>query len=202
MCMNIPIDAHVDEKDALRYLGHRGQQLGDELEATFRHVVAQVNTLHAAGTAKQYAVTCVGSFGVQLAGTSLVLPGSHIARHVNNAPHVMLIAVTLGYECERLLRSAACLSGAQGLIADACASSMVENAAEVLTEAIATDVTLQGMRAGKRFSPGYGDFPLAVQHDFIEALGALKTLGIHVTKGDLMVPTKSITAVIPLFGVE
>lgn len=194
-----PINAQVDEKDALRYLGHRGQPLGEDLAVVFQNVAAKVNALQATGVAKQFPVARVTPEGVQLAGASLVLPGSHIARHVGTAPAVLLLAVTLGFACERLLRQTACVNAVQGLMADACASSMVENAAEVFSETLACEVATQGFTCGKRFSPGYGDFPLSVQPAFLEALGATKTLGIQVTPGDLMVPTKSITAVIPLF---
>lgn len=194
-----PINAQVDEKDALRYLGHRGQPLGEDLAVVFQNVAAKVNALQATGVAKQFPVARVTPEGVQLAGASLVLPGSHIARHVGTAPAVLLLAVTLGFACERLLRQTACVHAVQGLMADACASSMVENAAEVFSNTLAYEVASQGFTCGKRFSPGYGDFPLSVQPAFLETLGATKTLGIQVTSGDLMVPTKSITAVIPLF---
>lgn len=194
-----PINAQVDEKDALRYLGHRGQPLGEDLAVVFQNVAAKVNALQATGVAKQFPVARVAPEDVWLAGTSLVLPGSHIARHVGTAPAVLLLAVTLGFACERLLRQTACVHAVQGLMADACASSMVENAAEVFSNTLAYEVASQGFTCGKRFSPGYGDFPLSVQPAFLETLGATKTLGIQVTSGDLMVPTKSITAVIPLF---
>lgn len=197
--MKITLEARVDEKDALRYLGHRGQALGNDLEVTFNRVVAKVNALQAAGVAKRFSVTGIRCDGVELAEASLVLPGSHISRHVTGSEAVVLLAVTLGFDCERLLRQTACVSAVEGMMADACASSMVENAADVFSEAIAAEAALQGYRCGKRFSPGYGDFPLSVQKDFLAAIGAQKTLGIQVTPGDLMVPTKSITAVIPLF---
>lgn len=193
------IDAYVDEKDALRYLGHRGQAMDCDLEALFQKTVANVNALKACGLAKMFPVASIESDCVHLEGTSLVLPGSHIARHVKGASAVVLLAVTLGFDCERLLRQTACVSATEGLIADACASSMVEHAAEVFSEEIAATAASENLRCGKRFSPGYGDFPLAIQRDFLVALGATKILGIQVTEGDLMVPTKSITAVIPLF---
>ena len=50
-----------------------------------------------------------------------------------------------------------------------------------------------------RFSPGYGDLPLMVQPAFLAALDATRRIGLSVTKNNLLVPTKSITAVIGLF---
>ena len=51
-----------------------------------------------------------------------------------------------------------------------------------------------------RFSPGYGDLPLAVQPRFIEALDAQKLLGLSVNSSLLLVPAKSVTAVVGLFS--
>ena len=47
-----------------------------------------------------------------------------------------------------------------------------------------------------RFSPGYGDFPLECQGDFLAAVNAMRTVGVCVTDGGLLTPTKSVTAVI------
>lgn len=47
-----------------------------------------------------------------------------------------------------------------------------------------------------RFSPGYGDFRLSCQQFFFDALEISKRIGVYLTESFLMVPFKSITAVI------
>ena len=47
-----------------------------------------------------------------------------------------------------------------------------------------------------RFSPGYGDFDLKYQKDILEYLDANKKIGISLTDSLMMIPTKSITAII------
>ena len=47
-----------------------------------------------------------------------------------------------------------------------------------------------------RFSPGYGDLPLAMQQDVMEALDCGRTVGITLTDSLLMTPSKSVTAII------
>ena len=49
-----------------------------------------------------------------------------------------------------------------------------------------------------RFSPGYGDLPLTLQPEICAALDVQRRLGIHVTESLLMIPSKSVTAVIGL----
>ncbi len=45
-----------------------------------------------------------------------------------------------------------------------------------------------------RFSPGYGDFPLTEQSRIIGYLDAQRQIGLHVTADSLMIPGKSVTA--------
>ena len=47
-----------------------------------------------------------------------------------------------------------------------------------------------------RFSPGYGDFPLSVQRDVLSLVNAERLVGITLTDTNLMLPQKSITAVV------
>jgi cobalamin-dependent methionine synthase I len=62
---------------------------------------------------------------------------------------------------------------------------------ETLGGTLAADETLT-----PRFSPGYGDFPLSYQRVLIDLLDAPRVLGVSVTPSDLLVPVKSVTAVV------
>ena len=112
------------------------------------------------------------------------------------------MVVTLGLSSESLLRREAALNPTDGRLVDACASSLVESAANELSRLVEERACERGMRSGSRFSPGYGDFPLSAQRAFLDAVGAGKALGVSVTRGDLLVPSKSITAVAGLYAVR
>ena len=60
------------------------------------------------------------------------------------------------------------------------------------------EVRGEGYYVRPRFSPGYGDFSLEVQSAFLEMTDATKLIGITLTDGGIMVPEKSVTAVIGL----
>ena len=47
-----------------------------------------------------------------------------------------------------------------------------------------------------RFSPGYGDLPLAMQREVMDALDCGRTVGITLSDSLLMTPSKSVTAII------
>ena len=46
-----------------------------------------------------------------------------------------------------------------------------------------------------RFSPGYGDLPLSIQGRFLDTIEATKRAGIYLSEGDIMLPEKSVTAI-------
>uniref|UniRef100_A0A7C9NU54 AdoMet activation domain-containing protein n=1 Tax=Muribaculaceae bacterium Z82 TaxID=2304548 RepID=A0A7C9NU54_9BACT len=132
----------------------------------------------------------------------LELPGRAIARHLRGCGEVALMAVTLGAKSEMLLRRETALSATDGMLADVCASSAVEQAADVLNEQLRAQAKQRGLATTWRFSPGYGDLPLSVQPDFLKVLGADKALGISLTPALMLVPAKTITAIVGLYRPE
>ena len=54
----------------------------------------------------------------------------------------------------------------------------------------------RGLVPTRRYSPGYGDLPLSVQPALLDALDAGRRLGVTLTESLLMVPMKSVTAVV------
>ena len=57
----------------------------------------------------------------------------------------------------------------------------------------------EGLHTKPRFSPGYGDFSLEHQRDFMRILDLENSLGLTLTGSLLLVPEKSVTAVIGLY---
>jgi cobalamin-dependent methionine synthase I len=47
-----------------------------------------------------------------------------------------------------------------------------------------------------RYSPGYGDFPLTAQRELLSLLDAPRKVGVSLTDTLLMVPSKSVSAII------
>ena len=78
----------------------------------------------------------------------------------------------------------------------AAAAAMVEAYCNELNVGWKKEYLGRGLYLRPRFSPGYGDFPLSVQKGILDGLEAGKRIGITLTEGFLMMPSKSVTAVI------
>lgn len=137
---------------------------------------------------------------VALSGTSFALLGHDICKHLQGAKRVVLLVCTLGLANEQVIRKYGALSPADGTMYSACSSALVEACANAAEDEIRAAASARGLYLKWRYSPGYGDLPLSVQPGFLRTLNAGQKLGITVTPSYLLVPTKSITAVVGLFG--
>ena len=126
---------------------------------------------------------------LKLKVTDLPFRSHDLTRCLGAAKEAYLFAATLGHDVDRLIRKYAALSAADLLIVQAIAATAIE-------QYIDDETASWGEKLLPRYSPGYGDLPLSVQPAFLAALDAQKTLGITLTETFLMIPSKSVTAVI------
>lgn len=123
----------------------------------------------------------------------LTLSSRGLHQVLTGCNEALVFAATLGPEVDRLLSREALFSSAGQFITDALASALVEALCD------AAEARLCAGRAHRpRFSPGYSDLSLAVQQELLTFLHADRTIGIHLTDSTLMIPTKSVTAIIGL----
>ena len=117
-----------------------------------------------------------------------------LRRHLAGCEGVILFAATAGLEMDRLIRRAEALSPLHGLMMHAIGAAVIEEACDRLCAGLAEAFPRHALRS--RFSPGYGDLPLAMQRDVFAALDCGRRLGLTLTDALLMVPAKSVTAII------
>lgn len=136
---------------------------------------------------------------VDVLGASLRLDGFDIVEHLRGARGCALLACTLGAKSEQELARLKVSSPLDALVYDAACSALVERVADATEAQIVAQAAQQHLYANWRYSPGYGDLPLSVQPRFLAVLRAFETMGLSVTDTDLLLPTKSVTAVVGLF---
>ena len=138
---------------------------------------------------------------IRLVGTNVELRGRDIYRHLKDARFAALMACTLGMDAERRLRT----TGAQQPLERRARRRVLRlrgSAVEQMDQQVKTDAAVHGFAGNWRFSPGYGDCPLSAQRSIVNALNATRLIGLTVTPTSLLMPTKSVTAVIGLFDGE
>lgn len=136
--------------------------------------------------------------GRYLQGSSLHLAGRDISCLLRGCSACLLLAASLGGAVDELIRRAQIRDMGRALLLDACASAAVESLMEQLQAALAADLRGQGWCLTARFSPGYGDLPLDCQAQFCATLDTARRIGLTVSGSGLLLPRKSVTAVIGL----
>ena len=125
-----------------------------------------------------------------------LLQGADIRRHLAGCSHAVLLAATLGPRADLAIRRAGVGDVARLAAADAAASALAEAAADAAEAALRQEFTARGLYLTGRYSPGYGDYPLAVQPLLCTLLDSARLLGVTVGPTNLLTPRKSITAVL------
>jgi hypothetical protein len=124
--------------------------------------------------------------------------GNSIIKHLAGCEKVACIAVTVGENIENeVTRKFDAGNYVSSVLLDAAATAAVEQAADELEKAIARVVSKESLKMRWRFSPGYGDWQLENQKSFFYVTGAPE-IGMSLTESLMLVPRKSVTAIIGL----
>lgn len=184
----------IDKDEVLRYLGiQNGLPDPQTLSDVFEISAELERTLSGRWVYEMFKIESRTSEGVWLENCPVVLRGHDIATLLAPCDFVYLMACTLGQKAEHLISLKSHLSASMGLIADACASALIEAWCDQCEAEIRS-------RAGGaltfRYSPGYGDLPLQVQKPILEVLVAHKRIGLALNDSFLLTPRKSVVAVL------
>lgn len=122
--------------------------------------------------------------------------GFSIKKHLEGCSRVAVMGLTLGMGIDNLLRRTQIRDMALTVMLDCGASVMVEQLCDEFEEKIKQETKEQ--YSTFRFSPGYGDYPLSEQGRIARYLDASRKIGLTVTGSSIMIPRKSVTALIGL----
>jgi len=121
-----------------------------------------------------------------------------LLKHLSGSKQVVLMSATVGEDVE-IASKKYFEQGeyALGLLIDAAATAAVEQAANALCNMLAGQFENKGITLTSRFSPGYGDWALEEQEQ-VAPLAHVEAIGVHLTNSKMLIPRKSITAVVGL----
>ena len=110
----------------------------------------------------------------------------------------VLLGATLVSGVDRLIRRYSCMDMAKAVVVQACAAAVLEEYLDEWQEDLRMRMERNGYYLRPRFSPGYGDFSIEHQEEFLRLLDSAKKIGLSMTGSSMLTPTKSVTAVIGL----
>ena len=130
----------------------------------------------------------------------VIIEGKSIGNHLNNCDKVICMAVTVGENIEKeVTKKFQKGEYTSSILLDAAATTAVEQAADAIEKAIEQNPLIRGYSMRWRFSPGYGDWSLSQQVNLFHLSNA-ETIGIRLSSSMMMIPRKSVTAIIGLIN--
>lgn len=183
------------KKEAVRYLGYGKNAVDAQtlelIEESF------MNLQSAAGRKSIYRI-----FDLSLAGKenirfgNLEVKSKSLGKNLLGCDKIVLFGATLGVGVDQLLFRTSKTDMARAVVLQACAAALLEEYCDACQDEIAEELKREGRFLRPRFSPGYGDFSIEYQRNVIRMLDSAKTIGLTITDSMMMVPSKSVTAVI------
>ncbi len=182
----------LELKDVAQYMG-MGLSLpeGSLAERVDELSSKALKTVRPAGVWRRFPIT---ESAIVSGGVRLELEGL-IRDHLAGCGSAYLVCGTLGAEFDAFHRRVSVSSGADALIVQAIGSALIEKTMDSLQDDIRQQL-LPGETLLGRYSPGYGAFPLSAQKTLLRLIDAPKAVGVSLTDSFLMVPSKSVSAVI------
>lgn len=186
----------IDKNEVLRYLGYSGQSIDKSIESLLEECIIELKM-----TSKGKYVYSIFDIercnnSIALKDTILSFSGTDINKHLMYSEKCALMAATLGIEVDKCIGFYIKTDLTKGIILDACASVAIEGLCDTLEEEIKGKANDMGYEITNRFSPGYGDFPICIQKNILGVLKAYQSIGLTVNESHIMLPRKSVTAVI------
>jgi len=194
-------DFPYNEKEILRYTGCKDIDEGSDVVHLMRECIKEVSDLSACTFNLCYRIfPVIKSDGGLIDFEAIKFTSNDLTRCLKDCDRAVFLAATLGQGLDRLIRKYNRLEPARALFMQAIGAERVESMLDTFCselpgkiEAITKET---GIMTRPRYSPGFGDLPLSVQPDFLKLLDANKRLGISLSEGFLMSPSKSVTAIV------
>ena len=180
-------EPHVRRAEMLRY-ARCGDGVGVEKEAEQAQRLVDDLIRPAAAAV----VFDIKRDGEKLFVADTELEGKSIKKLLAPCNKCVVMAITVGFELDMKIAALGSSSPALSLLADAAASSAVEDACDACCESIESEL---GVKLTQRFSPGYGDLPMNIQSALLTLTNARRDLGLTVGAGCMLSPIKSVTAI-------
>ena len=175
----------IDEREILRYAGYRGQ-VDEQIQMLLKECLAECLPC------LSYRV-CYRAYNVETL-KSLLWESETLNRALQNSEIAVVFAASVGLGLDRLIQKYSVRSTAKALLFQAIGAERIESLCDTFCKELSC--------ANVRVSPGYGDLPLESQKRIFLELDCFRKIGVSLTDGYLMSPTKSVTAIVGIANAE
>lgn len=184
----------INRREVLRYLGY-GRQEADPVvlgmvEECIGDLFREAQPRH---LYREYSLILEENDRIN--GSCFRTVSRNLSKNLKDCEQIIVFAATLGTGADYLIEKYNRLQISRAVIMQAASTAILEEYCDQVCKGLKKEYEEKGRYLRPRFSPGYGDFPLDCQQRLLDSLEAGKRIGIKLTDSLLMMPSKSVTAV-------
>ena len=183
----------IRTREAVRYLGYGrhaiDERIFDLIQDSFRELeqISDVRFIY-----RIFEILPINENELELGKT--IIKSKNLCKNLRDCSNAIVFGATLGTAVDRLMKKYAITDMSKAVVLQACAASLLEEHCDMMQENLEKELG-SGMHLRPRFSPGYGDFSIIYQKELLQMLDAPKKIGLSMTDGYMLTPTKSVTAI-------
>ncbi|MBQ8504362.1 MAG: hypothetical protein IJ491_08835 [Clostridia bacterium] len=183
-------EIEVDKKQALRFMGCKQEIISEDFDELYNECL---ELYLASADLKAVVRKTDVSFqdGNKIKFDFGTIESESLKKNLRGCKSAYVFAATAGSEVDRQIKKLSVMSDGKAMILSCIASSGIECWCDFINDEMARNKVLR-----PRFSPGYGDVSLCVQKDIFDFLDVNRKLGMSLTEALMMVPVKSVTAIV------
>jgi len=125
------------------------------------------------------------------------MESADLCRFLDGCNEAYLFVATMGLRSDMLISKYLKTEASYGVMLNAACVAVIEAFCDRLNGYL-----LNTDPCCRRFSPGYGDLKLEYQKELLAYLDSVRRIGVSLTDGYLMIPTKSVSAIVGIKQTE
>lgn len=188
----------LDYNEIKRYLKYDKQELDEQSEKNIANALALLDKFAQPKYTYKIFDIEVSKSEVVIIDSNIIFSSKNLATNLKQCHKAIFLVATLGLELDYQIKRLEINDLALAYVLNACAVEYLEKYLDYLQANILNKDYYQK----SRFSIGYGDLALANQSKMINLVEATKLIGVNVLKSHLMVPSKSVSAIIGISNEE
>ncbi len=183
----------IRTKEAIRYLGYRKNAIDERTLELIRDSFRELDRI--ANARFVYRIfEVIGQSENELTIGNVKIQSKNLSKNLKGCRNAVVFGATLGTQVDLLMKRYSVSDMTKAVVLQACAAAVLEEYCDKMQKQIALKLDT-GLYLRPRFSPGYGDFSILHQKELLQMLEAPKRIGLTLTEGYMLTPTKSVTAV-------
>ena len=187
-------EININQREVHRYLGYGKETPDSNVEAIIKKCTEEIMAVISCRA-------CYDRFPLSfdddlISIGNFTVKSKSLKKNLEGCNEVILFAATVGVEVDRIIHKYLSVAPSHSVVAQAVGAAVFESWCDRLCDDFKSELSAENKSLRPRFSPGYGDLELGTQKQIFAVLDCPRKIGLSLTDGMLMMPSKSVSAIV------